>query len=397
MKFDFSNSQYVRMFEDSLEGRQIITYILNDPNMIRANFGFWKTQFPADASVIPTDKTGRAAVRVDSREPEHATMADWRGPLGNSRLGEEGAAAGYNAGIIDLITKGWQEQAMEREYKEKIFQDFGSDAPLLLGYATDVLQPRIDSINMSLSNMAAQALSTGRVIYTFGQGIQGPVYEAPIPAANKVNAGEKAWNDPDCKLLDQMAAIEKHFREEVWGRENMALEWCIEYSHFHNVVLKNKQVIEFLKINWLADKGQLISQVESVPNSIITADAFNTYVAGRFPGVSPIRVISEKQRDEDVIVSGWKPGIAVLKPRGFAGKTFRTDLLDKKMNEKYGNSIITKVFGSTMDGIATVVNTTGIDGQFKYWATDVMASAVPVDDIFLYQVLVDTSKADTTV
>ena len=160
MKFNFQDTKYVKMFEESVEGRQIISYILNDPNLIKANYQFWKTYFPADPTPLITDKSGHAAVRIEARKPVKATMADWRAPLGNSRLGEEGEAQWYNAGIIDLISLGWQEQAMEREYKEKLFDELGSEAPIILGYATDVLQPRIDGINMGLSNMAAQALST---------------------------------------------------------------------------------------------------------------------------------------------------------------------------------------------------------------------------------------------
>lgn len=392
MKFDFSNSRYVRMFEDSLEGRQIITYILNDPELIRSNYTFWRSAFPADLSSIPTDKTGRAAVRVDARAPEHATMADWRAPLGNSRLGEEGEAVGYNAGIIDLIALGWQEQALEREYKEKIFAEFGSDAPLLLGYATDVLQPRIDSINMSLSNMAAQALSTGKVIYNGGLGIKGPVYKAPIPEENFVNP-TKAFTDPDCDILGELAKIEEHFREEVWGNETIALQWDIPYEMFMNVLLKNKSIIEYIKIGWLADKGQLINQTDTVPNSIVTADAFNKYVVGVYPGLSPINVIVEKQLNNGAPVKGWKEGAIVLRPRGAAGKTYRTEILDRILNEKYGNSIIQKVFGTTMDGIITVAHTTGVNGQYKYWATDVYSSATPILDVFLNQVIVDTTTA----
>lgn len=394
MKFDFSNSRYVKMFEDSLEGRRILTYILNNPEMLRANFTFWKPIFPADNSPLPTDKTGRAAVRVDARKPTTPTMADWRAPLGTGRLGEEGEAFGYNAGIIDLISLGWQEQAQEREYKEQVFQDWGSDAPLLLSYATDVVQPRIDSINMSISNMAAQALSTGQVVYNGGKGIHGPVYKAPIPVENFTNP-TKVFTDPDCDILAEMAAIEKHYKEDVWGDENMALEWNVTYDMFVNVFLKNAKIIEFMKLNWLIDKGQLIDQTSSVPSSIVTVDSFATLAANRYPGLSPIRIIKESQFDEGTKVHGWKDGIITLRPRGEAGKTYRTQNLDQYLSKKYGNSIISQVFASTMDGLLTVCHTTGVDGKYKYWAADFMSSATPVLDVFLHQVLVDVTKAKT--
>lgn len=391
MKFNFQDTKYVKMFEDSVGGRQIISYILNDPNLIKANYQFWKTYFPADPTPLTTDKSGHAAVRVEAREPIRATMADWRAPLGNSRLGEEGKATWYNAGIIDLIAPGWQEQAMEREYKEKLFDELGSEAPLLLGYATDVLQPRVDSINMALSNMAAQALSTSKVIYDGGKMISGPIYKAPTPEANFTKMFHKVISAADCDILGELAEIEKHYTEDMWGRENMTGEWLVPETIFSNYFLKNAKVLDWIKIQWLADKGQLINQTSSVPDSVVTESVFNNYVL-RYPGLSPIRVIREKQMNDGTVVSGWKSGVITFKASGFAGKTWRTELLDRRLTEKYGNNIISKVFGTTADGLITVENTTGVDGQYKYWATDVKCSATPILDLFQYIVHVDTTQ-----
>lgn len=394
MKYEFKDSRYARMFEESEFGRQVVTAILNDPKLIRSNYGFWKEFFPADPTALVTSNAGNAAVRITARQPEHATMADWRAPLGDSRLAEEGAAQSYNAGIIDLITIGWQETALEREDREKIFNEYGGDAPLLLGYATNVLQPRIDSIDMSLSNMAAQAMSTGRVVYKGGKFIKGNVYDAPIPDENKCNAGAKTWSDPDCDILAQMAAIEKHYKEDVFGRPNLSMEWVIPYPVFVNILLKNKYVVEYIKINWLADKGQLISQVASVPASVVTEEAFNTYVIGRYPGVSPIRVVDEKQFDDGVTVNGWREGTVVLHAKGNAGRTYRTSILDRTLSEKYGNNIVSQIYTTAMNGIATVCNTTMVNGKYKQWATDVYASATPILETFLTHILVDITKAD---
>lgn len=391
MKFNFQDTKYVKMFEESVEGRQIISYILNDPNLIKANYQFWKTYFPADPTPLTTDKSGHAAVRIEARKPVKATMADWRAPLGNSRLGEEGEAQWYNAGIIDLISLGWQEQAMEREYKEKLFDELGSEAPIILGYATDVLQPRIDGINMGLSNMAAQALSTSQVIYTGGQMITGPVYKAPTPSENFTKMFHKVISAADCDLPAELAEIEKHYREDVWGMENLAGEWLVPEATFKTYFMKNAKFLEWIKIQWLADKGQLINQTSAVPDSVVTEDVFNNYVL-RYPGLSPIRVIREKQLNDGTVVSGWKSGVITFKAAGIAGKTYRTELLDRKLSEKYGNNIISKVFSTTADGLITVENTTGVDGQYKYWATDVKSSATPILDLFQYIVHVDTTQ-----
>lgn len=383
------------MFEESDYGRLVVSELLNNPALIRANFEFWKEFFPADPTALVTGKPGQAAVRVEAKKPTTPTMADWRAPLGDSRLGEEGAAEWYNASIVDLITLGWQENAFERDDRKKVFEEYGNDAPILAGYATDVLQPRIDSINMSLSNMAAQALSKGFVYYSGGKFIKGAVYKAPIPAENFAKAGAKVWTASDCKILDQMAAIEKHYKEDVFGRPNMAMEWIIPYNMFINVILKNAQVVEFIKINWLADKGQLINQTSSVPATVVTEQAFNTYVIGRYPGLSPIKVIDEKQFDDGVAVNGWKSGQVVLHAAGNAGRTYRTSILDRYMSEQYGNGLVAQVFTTATNGIATVCNTTMINGKYKSWATDVYAAATPVLETFLTHVIVDTTTADS--
>ena len=74
MKFDFKDTQYVKMFEDSVAGRAAISYILNDPNLIKANYQFWKTYFPADPTPLPTDKNGYASVRIDGYHTIHRTV-----------------------------------------------------------------------------------------------------------------------------------------------------------------------------------------------------------------------------------------------------------------------------------------------------------------------------------
>jgi hypothetical protein len=393
MKFDFSNTKYVQSFENSVEGRTVIQYLLNDPDYIRANYDIWRTFFPVDPNTITTANDGTAAIKVFAEEPDHATIADMRAPLGKGRLGEEGQKSWYLTTFADMIAPSWQEQAKEREAKERLFAEFGSEAPILAGYATKILQPRVDSINMALSNLAMQALSTGKAIYNFGKGIKAPLYSAPIPDENKVNAGAKVWSDPDCELLTQIVKIAKHFKEDVWGRESMALELDVTYDQFQNVFLKNKEVIDTIKVNWLASNGQLISQTDAVPTSLISEESFNKYVNGVFPELPYIRVVAEHQKDGDTLIHGWKDGVAVLRPLGIAGHTYRSEILDKYMDEKYGNNIITSVYGSTLDGIITVINTTGINGKYKYWATDVVACAAPALESYIYQVLIDTTTA----
>ena len=63
------------------------------------------------------------------------------------------------------------------------------------------------------------------------------------------------------------------------------------------------------------------------------------------------------------------------------------------MFDKYGSSVITKVWAQVNDGLCTLVNTTTNNGQYKEWHTDVMMSACPALTVFLNNVIVDTSTA----
>jgi hypothetical protein len=380
------------MFEDSLEGKSIINFILSDPNMLRANYDAWKQWFSVDPNITPTAADGTASFTVSARYPEHSDLMDWRAPLGDSRQGEEGEKVKYSGTIIDFIAKGWQEKAMEREYKEKMFAEFGNDAPLLLGYATNVLQPRLDSANQTLTALGAQLMTNGFIRYTHGRGITGNVFKAAIPEKNFTKAFSKVWSDPDCQLIDEMVEIERYYREDVWGLPGIGLQWWIDYDTMKNIVLKNKQVIDTIKTNWLLDKGQLISQTDSVAASVVSIESFNTYVIGRIEGLSPIHVISEKQNDEGKIINSWKKGTAVLCPTGYSGLVMHTDILDEQLLTKYGNNLTTRAFGKTLDGLMTVMNYTLPDGNLKVWGTDFMMSAVPVLDDFLYHVIVDYTQ-----
>lgn len=61
---------------------------------------------------------------------------------------------------------------------------------------------------------------------------------------------------------------------------------------------------------------------------------------------------------------------------------------------KYGNNLISQIYTTAMNGVATVCNTTGINGKYKFWATDVMAACTPILETFLTHVLVDITTAD---
>lgn len=384
MKFDFQNATYSKLW-DSIEGYPLLSSILNDPEMIRSNYGFWKTKFQVDPNVTPTDSTGAAVFVSRMKQLDMGMMMDMRAPLGDSVPTDKKGINYYTGVIPDFIAKGSVETAVEREYKEKMFiENFGNDAFIIQQFVDEV-QAKIDSADQTLSNLSAQLLSTGKMVYNHGVGIHGNLLKADIPSENFQKAGAKAWTDADCMLLDQMVKIESDMKDS-WGLENLPMIWEIPYDMFHNVVLKNKQVIDFVK-NFRVFNDQVVTDTMQ-----ITETMFRQAIV-QYEGLSPIYVIEEKQKDHTGVVSGWDKNAAVLRPAGFAGFIRHTSNLDQYMYEKYGSSVITRTFARTNNGLCTLMNTTLNNGNMKEWHTDLMMSAIPSLDEFLYHVIVDTTAA----
>lgn len=385
MKYDFQNSTYSKLW-DSKEGGTLLTYLLNDPELIRSNHNFWRQKFTVDPNITPTAADGTATFTSKLRKPESGSLLHWRSPMGDTIVRDKQGVQYYTGIIGDFISDGFREQAMEREYKEQQFiENFGNDAMIIAQFANEV-QALVDSADQTLSNMGAQLISKGHIYYNYGQGITGGLYKAEIPAENFITAGDKAWTDPECKILDQMREIENKFKD-AWGLE-LPMQWEVPYDMWHNVILKNKQVL-----TWVLENRKVNNQVV-VDDMIVTEAMVKEYI-GTFEGVSPIVVIEEKQKNEGVTVHGWKQNVAVLRPRGYAGVIRHTTILDQKMYEKYGSNLISRVFAKTLDGLCTVENITINNGSMREWQTHLMMSATPSLDEFIWHVIVDTTTADT--
>lgn len=382
-KFDFNNSTYAKLW-NSRDGRAALQIFVNDPDIIKRLPSFWKAQFGVDPTIIQRNPDGTAVFSAAMRGQSMENMLDWRAPLGDARVRDKKGVEHYEGSIPDFIAPAYVEQAMEREAREQMFQDyFGNDAQILAAYA-DVIGDMIREGDSTMSNLAAQALSKGFVVYNYGQGITGPIYKAPIPEENKVKAGAVAWSDPSCKLLDQMEKIEQDFRDRT--AFSGAMKWQLTRDTFSNVFLKNAQVIEYIN-NWRTINDKVV-----VNGWSINAEMFNEAFADN-EKISTIEVVEEKQYDGGKAVSGWEPGVAVLRPVGFAGRVKRASILDKKMAEKYGSSVIDRVF-STVD-IYTIMNTTLNNGNYKEWHTDLFVSAVPALEEFMHHIIVKTDEADS--
>lgn len=384
MKFDFQNSTYWKLW-DSNEGRQLLDMIVQDPDMIRANYKFAFQKFTVDPNITPTNTDGTASFISRMRELEMATMLHMRAPLGDTVTKDKKGIAYYTGVIPDFISDGFRETAMEREDKERRYQAmFGNDAFLIAGFV-DQVQSLVDSADMTMSNLAAQILSKGYIKYEAGDGITGNIYKADIPKANFQKAGEKVWTDTDCLILDQIAKIEQDMKDS-WGID-IAMQWEISYDMFHKVFLKNKQVIDLVKSHRFFNE-------QPITEKINVTEAMFYEAIGDYEGLSPIVIIEEKQNDgRKGIIHGWAENTAVLRPAGYAGVIRHADNLDSYLYTKYGNTLQSRVYTTTSNGLYTIANLTLPNGNLKEWQTHLMVQAIPSLDEFLYHVIVDTNTA----
>lgn len=380
----FANSTYNKIW-DSNEGRQIVTQILNDPDLIRANHTFWTQKFRIDPQITPTNAEGEAIFKSTMRQLESGVLMDMRAPLGDSIPEDKKGLAYYSGVIPEFISKGTVEKATERAYKEDLFAQFG-DAALIAAYATDVLQSKLDSANQTLSHMSAQLLSTGKIIYNQGVGIQGNVLKADVPTKNFLTAGAKVWSDTSARLLDQIVKMVEDIREA----EGLELQFQLEITRkqFLEAFMKNEQVIEWVRYL------NVINNTPLPERAVMTEDLVKNALA-RFEGLPPIVIVEEKQKDtENGIVHGWKEGVAVLRPLGYAGFIRRTTIKDIELFTKYGNNVNSYSFASALNGLAQIANSVIVNGNFKEWHTHVIMAAVPSLDEFLYHYIIDTTTAD---
>ena len=381
----FEQSTYNKIW-DSVEGRQIVTQILNTPELIKANHTFWTEKFRVDPNITQTNHEGEAIFISRMRKLEGGVLMDMRAPLGDSVPEDVKGQDYYSGAIPEFISKGFVEKATERDYKEKLFAQFG-DASLVAQYATDVLQNRLDSANQTLSHMSAQLLSSGKIIYKAGVGIQGNVLKAKIPANNFLKAGAKVWTDTTARLLDQIVKIV----DDINDATGLNIQWQLEVTkdQFKNCFLKNEQVIEWVRYMNIINNQPL-------PERLIITRDMAMPALNAFEGLPPIVIVEEKQKDADsTMVHGWKDGIAVLRPVGYAGLVRRTTIKDTELFTKYGNSVNSYSFAPALNGVATIRNSVIVNGNFKEWHADLVLAAVPSLDQFLYHYIIDTTTANS--
>jgi hypothetical protein len=236
--------------------------------------------------------------------------------------------------------------------------------------------------------MGAQLISTGAINYQMGVGIKSPILKAAIPAENFLKAGAKVWSDPECKILDQMADIEKQIKDTTGL--NIAWKWMFTRDMFNAYFLNNEQVKE-----WVQYLGNVNNT--PLPNNLILTDQMITTAIPQHPyGLAPIEIVDEKQHDYvKGSVNGWKSGVAVFCPAGYVGTIKRTTIADLRLlSPEYTNPANTYSFASALDGCAFVRNAVVVNGNLKEWHSDLVLAATPVLDEFLYHYIIDTTSAN---
>ena len=390
MKFSVENAAFTKLW-DSVEGPDVITMILNDPDLLYVKPHYYPTAFRM-GRYVPTDETGLASFTVKAEQPTHSTVMDLRQPMGEGKPLEEGETLGYSGSIRGFIAPTYNETATARWQKEKLMQKYGSDAAILKGFATNELAPRIESGYQTLDYLAIRAETTFKCRYDVGRGGSSNIYAIPTEYRQTVKAGPKAWTDPDADILTSvMNIIEAKWLE--WGVE-IPMQLKVTEDFFKNVIMKNNIVINTLKTNWLTAQGQLVAGINNVSNWVITEENFNRYVAASIPDFPKITIVKSRQMDKGKLIDPWEDGIAILCPTGFAGEILRTDSQDEEIYSRFANNACSFAFARTSDDLMMVMNSVLPNGNLKEWHTKVYMDAVPVLTDFQYRVLIDTKTAE---
>jgi hypothetical protein len=380
----FADSLYSGIWKSNT-GREIMKVILTNPDLISIKPAFYASKFLVDPEICPSNARGEATFVSKMREMETGGLMDMRAPLSDTITVDRKPMSSYSDTIPEFSARGYVEQAMERMYKEDMFEQFGDDE-LIATYAQNEIQRMINSAQQTLSYQSAMLLSTGRIVYDQGLGIQGNLIKAAIPQENFDTAGKAVWSDPTAKIITQMIEKEDKYRQK-WGID-IPLVWEIKKKEFIDKFLPNEQVKEWVLYTKEINGTPLPSTFGLSLDIVLEALA-------KYPGLSPITLIDEKSFDyENGYVEGWKPNVAVLRPRGYAGYIRRSTILDEKVFKKYGNSVNSYNFTRTLNGLATIMNSECVNGNFKEWHTDLFMKAIPTLDEFLYHVIIDTATAD---
>lgn len=391
--------------------------LIDDKIKIEENTFFWQEHFRVDSTeyvIDMTDLKKNPAWTVRQKINRTVPMADAMAPLSDTmQLDAEGGEE--YTGSIYQYGKGLFETSMSKEELKARLAAMGTDGTLIDGYLRGV-GDLIKTHNLRASNMAAMTLSRGGeygnqiALTKIGGGTattQGfsavKTYQRPyIPVANFKTAGTKVWAAADCDIPEQMMKIEHDFKEANLLPDETPFEWNIPWDMMVTVCIKNaafiKEVNRYLALG-APDKVIIVQNGSSSTDvGSITVDQLIAYSRWELSKISPIRIVREQQQVQGMTtyhtVKGWKSGIAVLRPRGYAGVLVHAQVPDVELM-KSGEVNKTIDFSlAQAQSFLHVINKAVPNGMLKAYHTDLLGRYATVLDESLYHVVVDTTTAD---
>lgn len=384
---------------------------------IKENAFFWQEHFRVEGNEYDIDRNDlkkNPAWTVRQVLRRTVPMADAMAPLSETmQLEAEGGET--RTGSIYQYGKGLFETSMSKLELAARLRELGEDRNLIEGFVRGVAD-LVKTHNLRVSHMAAQTLSLGGQYgntlsvtnvaggTTTTQGFSGVVanQSAYIPLTNYKTAGQYVWNNASCDIPEQMRKIEQDFKEANFIPDGTPFEWDIPWEMVVNVLLKNtafiKEVNRYIAL-YAPDKVIVVTSGNSTTNvDTITYEQLVAYSRSPISKISPIRIVREQQTVQGITtyttVKGWKAGVAVLRPLGYAGVLVHAKVADVELMRSGEVNKGIDFSLAKVQGFLNVINKVVPNGMLKSYHTDVIGRYATVLDESQYHVVVDTTTAD---
>lgn len=421
LKFHFTPDEaieklYQRGFMDGANAGFLQT-LIDSTIEIEENAFFWQEHFRVEGNEYDIDRNDlkkNPAWTVKQGIKRTVPMADAMAPLSETmQLEAEGMEE--KTGSIYQYGKGLFETSMSKLELQARLRELGADENLVVGFIRGVAD-LVKTHNLRVSHMAAMTLSRGgqygntiNVTNVAGgttttQGFSGVVanQSAYIPLTNYKKAGTKVWTAADCDIPEQMRKIEADFKDANYIPDGTPFEWDIPWNIVVNVLLKNaafiKEVNRYIAL-YAPDKVIVVTNGSSTTNvDTITYEQLVLYSRSPISKISPIRIVREQQVVQGITtyttVKGWAPGVAVLRPLGYAGVLVHAKVADVELMKSGEVNKGIDFSLANVQGFLNVINKVTPNGMLKSYHTDVIGRYATVLDESPYHVVVDTTTAD---
>lgn len=422
LKFHFTPDEAIeKLYQRGfMDGTNVgfLQSLIDNTIEIEENAFFWQEHFRVEGNEYDIDKSDlkkNPAWTVKQRTRRSVPMADAMAPLSETmQLEAEGGEE--KTGSIYQYGKGMFETSMSKQELQARLSEMGAgDQNLVEGFVRGVAD-LVKTHNLRVSNMAAMTLSRGgqygntiAITNVAGgtattQGFSGVVanQSAYIPLSNYKKAGAKVWSDEDCDIPEQMMKIEYDFKQANYLPDTTPFEWDIPWDMMVTVLIKNKYFIKEVN-RYLAlgapDKVVIVNNGSSTTDvGSITVDQLVAYSRWELSKISPIRIVREQQTVQGITtyttVKGWKAGVAVLRPLGYAGVLVHAKVADVELMRSGEVNKGIDFSLAKVQGFLNVINKITPNGMLKSYHTDVIGRYATVLDESQYHVCVDTTTAD---